>query len=440
MKESDLTKLGRWAIPGWIALLAFALFCILHISFSPDGCRTNPCYDFYIKISKSFDSIVNKDAEWLSALLVVAAGVPLGFVVYQAYFYLRWNSPFSKKGLPGLMSGRQEDLQVILNGVGSLAKFDAGSWRRKWISNFKDKYDKDLWRYTELLFMEAAQYVDSEYPGASFYQRHRYLHEIVHTIGACIGAVYIGFLGYVLYLGMQASGSPEKYLLFSVIALILFLWTLAIEKEPQESKPKARSLILGQLDLSANYIYSLGVLHITLNPAFNFQISDANQVAWGLLMIAAFATPWIHSWDKRTWKITGLRDPLVAEIAFVIPLVIRLATPEATRLTLGPGVGLIILVALAWVVFNPVWKKFEKYYFLSLIGLPLILIGLLEFVPLQSLSDADWGFFSAITFFLLANLFLLKNRKNAVDDMLALENYLLKLYLFGGRREKKETT
>ena len=48
----------------------------------------------------------------LTAILVAASGIPIGFSIYQFYFFLRWNSPFTREGLLSpIIPGRKSDME-----------------------------------------------------------------------------------------------------------------------------------------------------------------------------------------------------------------------------------------------------------------------------------------------------------------------------------------
>jgi len=234
--ESDLTKLARWVIPGWVAILSFFGFTIIDTLF------TQPTRQPYL-----FQSLTDLFAPMpdtntiIAALFVAAAGVPLGFTIYQAYFFLRWNSPFSRDGLlPPLLPGRLIDLEKSWKGIHPNEAAGSMEWRKMWVNDplFEQDYGFK-WRYVELLFLEAAQKIDSTFEGVSIYARHRYLHEIVHTLGASIGAVYIGFIGYVFEKVKLEQISLPPYL----ITLLLFtlpLFPFLRSEESAKRLPKQK--------------------------------------------------------------------------------------------------------------------------------------------------------------------------------------------------------
>jgi len=218
--DTDLTKLARWIVPGWIALLSFVAFVVLDAVCSPPGSSsTYPSLAAFVSALSGLDPI-------LAAILFAGSGVPLGFLIYQAYFFIRWNSPFSRDGLlPPLITGRMDDLDRAMRSLQESDLTGKEQWRTEWVGHPLFKRDHGFrWRYFELLFAEAAQRIDSAFEGASgVYGRHRYLHEIVHTLGASVAAVYLGFLGYgyVRFRNDMVSFPIPAFVLFALLLSFL---------------------------------------------------------------------------------------------------------------------------------------------------------------------------------------------------------------------------
>lgn len=450
MKESDLTKLGRWAIPGWVALLAFVVFCAIYIWLSPNECSKGECLKFRQQFNNHAELLTSSNPDWVPAALVIAAGIPLGFIVYQAYFYLRWNSPFSKDGLPALMSGRREDLHIMQHQLaGDLAAFDGRkAWRKKWLDSDEYRNDhKNQWRYIELLFMEAAQNIDSRFVGASFYQRHRYLHEIIHTIGAAVGAVYIGFFAFQLYLGALVPGVFGRNLLISVSVLLILLYLLHRENLVQGDPGFTPVKILGfsTFDPSASLLLFIVMFIVLFNPVLNV-VESVTEIVWSYSGISLLSLLWLNGRGKEqgtgsTTSTSNDRDQHRGDktrrsdtLWFAGFLCLFLLLVFAPKISFALGLALLLAANLL-VYINRNWRRDQKIYFFTLTTLPFTITLSIFSVFEIWIASIDWGFLSALGLFLLANLILLKNRKNAADDMLALENYLLKLYIYGGHRQ-----
>jgi hypothetical protein len=238
MSTGDLTKLARWVIPGWVAFLAFYSFVVVDILFSPTG-----AVRIFPTITDFFTTMTPVNAI-LTAVLVAAAGVPLGFTIYQVYFFVRWNSPFSRDGLlPPFITGRLNDLKRITRDI-QLLQENISAWRKNWINNPLFRRDHGFrWRYIELLFMEASQSMNSRNQGIKIYDRHRYLHEITHTLGASIAAVYFGFLGYFFLKYISESIDLATYAL--VVLAFTFILLYFLNQESSEIE-----LMEGQRDIS----------------------------------------------------------------------------------------------------------------------------------------------------------------------------------------------
>ncbi len=146
-----------------------------------------------------------------AALLAAIAGVPLGFCIYQAYFWLRWNSPVSRDGfLPPLVVGREEDLDRTTRDLAPDDLTRGAAWRERWVSHKLYKTDHGWrWRYLENLFTEAAQYIDTDLAGLSIYARHRTLLDLMHTLGASLAGIYLGYLAYLLAKVKLEVGSAD---------------------------------------------------------------------------------------------------------------------------------------------------------------------------------------------------------------------------------------
>jgi len=392
--ESDLTKLARWIVPGWTAILSFSIFIAVDVLFSPPGqsCLLPPVKRFLATTSDIHAA--------LTAIFIAAAGVPLGFSVYQAYFFFRWNSPFSRDGLlPPLISGRMRELGRITRDIQLDEMTFKTGWREEWVRHPLFTRDHSFrWRYIELLFTEAAQMLDSASEGTTVYGRHRYLHEIVHTLGASIAAVYIGFVGFIFARFYGNMSSLPVYLIASVSLVFLLTYFLhretnareALEMHDHVSTPitndpipaielkfrvcrgASRTVGLSIVFPSSLFVFALALVHLFANPTLNPSPSIVDSLL--RLSIAMVA---VMAWTK--------------------------CKKEASKAV-----------------------KLGNYFSL---GLSLALAMATRLVPSYLLSWIDWPFFTVILVFLVSNLVLLHNRRNANDDMLALEYYTLKRYL-----------
>ena len=177
MKETDQSRFVRWAIPGWMMFISFFSFVSFDIVLSLESVKNSLASLFVRLLSVPY---LNSTASAVAALIVVAAGIPLGFLIYQVYFYIRWNSPFSRDGFFGLfIVGRLNDLDRTLDEINESDIIRNDKWRIDWISHPLYKTDHGWkWRYIENFFIELVQELDSSISGVSLYARYRYLLEI----------------------------------------------------------------------------------------------------------------------------------------------------------------------------------------------------------------------------------------------------------------------
>lgn len=236
MKENEQSRFIRWGVPGWMMLLAFLYYSIIDILLSSDS-KSNKLFSFIMGLGTN--SILTTSALGaVVALLVAASGIPLGFFIYQIYFYIRWNSPFSRHGLmPPLIAGRLNDLERTMDGIDEADLVNNDTWRKDWISN--PLYSKDhgwKWRYIENYFTEILLRIDNQFDGASLLLRYRYLLDLLHTLGASLFGIYFGYLGYLMF-KVKAQDLSLTMLLFfgSLFTLILALFLDYDDKVKRDS-------------------------------------------------------------------------------------------------------------------------------------------------------------------------------------------------------------
>jgi len=382
MKNEDLTKLARWIVPGWTSIIAFLCFVSCDVIFTPP--TTPHLFDdlgALIKLITGVDAV-------LVGLLVAASGIPIGFLIYQFYFFLRWNSPFSRDGLLALIPGRMKDLERATFELEDKISLDK-EWRKQKISHPLFVIDHGFkWRYIEPLFLQACAEFDSKYPGLSIYSRHRYLHEVVHTLGASIGAIYFGFAGYFILKIIKENIPLSPYLLGVFIVCGSFFWLLHYED-------LQRYNLFMQKETSQESIEGIPTLQITIGKlGFPF---PSSQLLITFAIIHFLANPTLNSKSN--------------EMDLVLKFV-------ATSLFLA-----------AWGVSQ---RSLQKKYKWGNAIWALSSLCLSIFIRIYSstvFAWIDWAFFATLLLFLALNLVLFLNRRNANEDMLALENYTLHRYL-----------
>lgn len=399
MKDNnDLTKLARWIIPGWVVMLSFALFLLVDFLFS---------HTWPVKIDSTWQTFLqtlDPISGILVALILAIAGVPLGFIIYQVYFFLRWNSPFARDGLlPPFFPGRMDELKDAWRDIPVSGLEKGGAWRRKYIKSplFRWQHSYRAW-YQESLFFEAVQKLDSTFSGASVYSRHLYLYEIMHTLGASLVALYIAFAGYI-FVKFYLNDIPlTDYLFITALmsGIYFFLQNLEYSKINETQKAARKNNIM--IDLSRYKYIPTFVLKfrnkeiLFVSPAVSFIVS--------LLFIHLWANPTLNANIPSAWD-TGLKY----------------------------GVSLIIIVSfLLSKKFNPAAMAGD----VLILGTAFILAVALSKVP-ALINWIDWPFFVTLYVFLLGNLILFNNRRNAKEESLATQYYTLRRYITEKQHEPK---
>jgi hypothetical protein len=399
MTEAEQFRLTRWGIPGWTAILSAVCFAMIDIALTPPN-APNPLY-FSIKALFDTSSAMSPG---LAALLAAAAGVPLGFCIYQAYFWLRWDSPASRDGLlPPLVVGRQDDLDRTMRKLTSTDIERASQWRKDWVEHPLFGLDHAWrWRYMENLFMEAAQHIDSQLRDVSVFARHQSLLDRMHTLGATLAGIYVGYLGYLLAKAKLQPAPLTQNLIWTGLALLLLVPLLAREdaaKNALESAPPAHpdpshdrvampvppSRLTRRLHISPRVSHpSAMLLIVAFSILFAASPSPYNRAPANPSPLRLFVPgALVVAWCLAKWK--GPRDILITEIAMLAP-----ATLAVCLLGVSGAVA-----------------------------------------PLSP----DWPFCWSLLAFMLANLAFLQNRQNARDDVIALEYYTLRRFLTDGEAQ-----
>lgn len=409
MKESDLTKLTRWIVPGWIAILAFYGLVLVDMLFSlPGQPRLFPDITHFLDQYSDLSGV-------LITIIVGATGVPIGFSIYQIYFFLRWNSPFSRDGLiPPMISGRMQDLERTMTGLELADLTNETEWKEKWVTDPLFQRDHGVrWRFIENSFNEIAQIIDSEYSAVSIYAKHRYLHEVTHTLGASIIAVYLGFGG---YFALKISAEKLSFPIYMLVLFLFggFLFYLLNREDDFSQQTKFSDKILNSRSMKT-MVSNDPIPTFTISIRIPFRKAPLEVSVTHPSAILVFGLLLIHFLNNPLLSNTTSNYDLFFRIAsafIVIVLWIGSRNKMSFSYKVGDGIGLTLALATA-IVLNQ---------------LPVSLKGWI-----------DWSFFSTMSIFLASILILYKNRQNAKDDMLALENYTLKRYFQvkeNGRRKK----
>jgi len=280
----------RWGIPGWTVALGFLIFILGDYVSANDDTMFQ-----LVNHALSFESI------WqvlVAGTLVAGAGVPLGFIIYQVYFYLRWNSPVSKAGLlPPLIVGRMEDLQKTLRDLKDKDLSLQVGWRKKMLR--ASESHQATWYYVSPLLREAFVALDS---AGVLSDRHAYLMNVLHSLGASILGLGLGFAVYVLT--KWRLGQAELW--WSVVALAVTLITvllLSIEESRQEKPLKVLSITVSHP--AELFLASVIFLYVGLNPGLNAALPPNLPLL--LCVLFGILWGWSIKGDRQTaWVLTPI--------------------------------------------------------------------------------------------------------------------------------------
>ncbi|MCE9647046.1 MAG: hypothetical protein K8S20_13675 [Chloroflexi bacterium] len=266
----------RWGIPGWTLAISFIIFALFDNNSK-----------IIVNTANLFATQGNGDNFWallFAGVLTIGAGIPVGYLIYQIYFYLRWVSPVSKNGFwPPAIHGRMEEMNDSLREIKKLTLGFGEPWREGVIKDTSDH--RTFWHYINPLLHEALVKIDRN----DVYYRHLgYLKETLHSLGAS----HLGFLfGYLIYLDMKLA---SKELTAGDIAIILvctvsnyFLITRG-EQNRRKQKVEKRHFFDAQAELFTSMLI---FVYATLNPNINQTYSPfiTGAILLGLVVM------WIRS-------------------------------------------------------------------------------------------------------------------------------------------------
>ena len=266
----------RWGIPGWVSIISFTMFALIDYFASNDS-------TIYVLIN----SALKEQELWrtlVAALLIAAAGIPLGFLYFQIYFYLRWNSPVSKSGLlPPLIVGRAEELRLMLRDIQDEDLELGTPWRDRLLSSSTDH--RGSWHYISQFLAEVFSTQNSS---QTISDKHRYLLTTLHSLGAS----HIGFsFGFIFYLLTKWKLQQVNIIWIPIAFLIVFV-TLALLSKSDYPLHKQEPIHKLAVRHSAEvFLASLFFVYFTLNPFFDQYISFAvpllictsQGIYWGIV-------------------------------------------------------------------------------------------------------------------------------------------------------------
>jgi hypothetical protein len=215
MNEKSTFALIRWGIPGWTMAISFISLVFLDYLSAND----TSMYRFlngFLSQSSGMQALA-------IGFLFTAAGVPVGYVIYQVYYYLRWNSPYSSGGLwPPLIHGRLTEIQEVIGSIEAHLLSAGEHWRREFLESASHRR---RWHFISQLVNDALISADKE---GRILERHRTIVDILNSLGAS----HLGFLaGFLLYLLIKWKLTQAQLWWVVVAAGFLFLVVLALASE-----------------------------------------------------------------------------------------------------------------------------------------------------------------------------------------------------------------
>ncbi len=258
----------RWGIPGWILFISIFLFAFL---------------DSQPKIFTSITSlfIVNDKGEsfWVilfAGVLTAGAGIPIGYIIYQIYFYLRWVSPISRNGfLPPAINGRVLEMEDSLRDIDKNKLGFNKSWRESIINETGDH--RTFWHYISPLLHETLVEIDKN----DVYSKHlNYLKEALHSLGANSFGFLLGYFIYII-LKWQIKELTVINLSIVLICLMLnFIFLSLGEQSRRKQKELKRHITDSQAEIFTSILIAL---FITLNPKINN--APLHYILWAFLLV-----------------------------------------------------------------------------------------------------------------------------------------------------------
>lgn len=280
MKADDLTRFTRWIIPGWVYFLAVIIFILadtlsLTVSQGYNDSILTIAERHLALLPDSFPSL-------FSVIFFALAGVPLGFLIYQAYYFIRWNSPFAKYAISSCLPLDEDSI-----------------FKKEACEKFKkaDNVGRIIIRCTEMIFLESCKRIDMNSNGPSVYARYRYLYEVVHTLGASMIAVIFSFFSYaIIVLKLQKPQHSFVYGAISFAIMIIFSAILHGQYDNCDVTRHAYCIPLwGRICFSyfsSQLVISLWIVNIFINPTIS-AVNTQVDITIKFFLVASFLIVWI---------------------------------------------------------------------------------------------------------------------------------------------------
>lgn len=280
----------RWGIPGWILFIAIFFFAFIDTE-----------QKLFTTITSLF--VVNDKGEsfWVilfAGILTAGAGIPIGYIVYQIYFYLRWVSPISRNGfLPPAINGRMVEMEDSLRDIEKNNLAFRRPWRKSIIDETGDH--RTFWYYISPLLHETLVEIDKN----DVYSKHlNYLKEALHSLGANSLGLLIGYAFYII-LKWQVKELDLLNLFLTLTCSSLNFFFLYLG---EQSRRKQKILGRHITDIQSEIFTSILIfIFVILNPNIN---NASTHLVLGIFLIILGA---IWGWGaeddrKLIWFIVGI--------------------------------------------------------------------------------------------------------------------------------------
>lgn len=190
MENSEMQVL-RWGIPGWVTILTY-----MALSVSARGYDVN--------------KLINPEGSLLSVgsvALLVAIGIPLGYIIYQIYFYVKWTCFVDDEKIDNLMRGIKLYEELPKNR--EMNSLDNWKKAERTFNIYLSAYIEDTrLRYDDIMRQ---------------YQSFKSRTDRVHGLGASFSGIILAILVFIIFNGLEVFKSCSF-----IITLLLVLVTVYI--------------------------------------------------------------------------------------------------------------------------------------------------------------------------------------------------------------------
>lgn len=177
---------AEWALPAWIMSIAFFIFVVVDRLVSHSMVMLNWATE---TASQEITKLI------IGGLAVSVAGFPIGYILYQVYHYIRWNSPLANDGAKVFRFGRSLELSEIFKDIDLEKMNDSDRDALDKIRNLADQDHRSAWRDLIPFLKRGIEQSTTKDTSRS---TERSLLDNYHTLGtSCLGII-IAYMVYVL--------------------------------------------------------------------------------------------------------------------------------------------------------------------------------------------------------------------------------------------------